>query len=316
MTRSLTILAIGISFVSWNQEASLVLVNPEIRIGEPAVIHLSFKYPNPAGDALIGWPQYRDQLTEQIEILDRTADFETLTDSTNQIYTREQNLQVTAWEAGVLLIPPQQIEFNDSVYFTPGNAIVVHTVDVDTSKAIFDIKENYEEFYPWNERAGDWLTNNWYWFAIAGLLALVFFLFRIIKNRKAAQGPPPPPPVPAHITALNRLHELRLKEAWKSENRKLFYSEMTDTLRLYLEERFKIFAMEQTTREILQHLRHSDISETDKEFLKKILGQADMVKFAKFLPREEDGWEILSASIDLVVRTKKVEETHEPEDEN
>jgi len=302
--------------VLFSQTAVLVLENKEIRIGEPATIHISFSYPNPDGTALIGWPQYNDKLTDELEILDRTVDFESLSDSVNQIYTREQNLQITGWEEGVKLIPQQTIEFNDSIFYTNAEFITVHTVDVDTSKSITDIKENYEEFYPWNEQAGDWFLENWYWFAGAAILALFFLLYRIVKKRKDTITPPPSPPIPAHITALNALHELRLNEAWKSGDKKLFYSQMTDTIRLYLEQRFDIFAMEQTTREILQHLKRSDISDQDKDFLRGILHQADMVKFAKFLPGEDDGYQSLLSSIDLVERTRQVDDVKPQADEN
>ena len=288
------------------QDARLILENPEIRIGEPAVVHLSFSYPNPGGEALIGWPQFDGQLTDDLEILDRTVDFEHLTDSASQTYTSEQNLQITAWEEGLYLIPAQKIQLDDSVYYTNTEMIKVNTVEVDTSKGIVDITDNYEIEYTWQERTKDWFSDNWYWFAGAGLIALIFLLFRVLKKDKTEEEEKVPP-VPAHITALSSLNDLKAKEAWKSDNKKDYYSTLTDTVRLYLEQRFGIYAMEQTTREILQHLKYSDISDEDKTFLKSILSQADMVKFARFKPNNEDGFTSLNKSIDFVERTRKTE---------
>jgi orotidine-5'-phosphate decarboxylase len=78
-----------------------------------------------------------------------------------------------------------------------------------------------------------------------------------------------------------------------------------------LEERFDIHALEKTTREIIADLKNADINDDDKLYLKKILSQADMVKFAKFSPEDEDGYSSLRQSIEFVERTKKAENEQE-----
>ena len=123
------------------------------------------------------------------------------------------------------------------------------------------------------------------------------------KNKEVIA--PPLPKIPAHIPALIKLRRLESEEEWKIENKKVYYSELTNTVRKYLEDRFDIFAMEQTTREILQNLIAADISEEDKIYLKNILSNADMVKFAKFKPSDENGLEALQKSIAFVEKTKK-----------
>ena len=79
---------------------------------------------------------------------------------------------------------------------------------------------------------------------------------------------------------------------------------MTDTVRQYLEDRFNIQALEQTTTEIIRDLKFADISPEDKAFLKQILQQADFVKFAKFKPTDDDGLSALDKSFDFVQQTK------------
>ena len=131
-------------------------------------------------------------------------------------------------------------------------------------------------------------------------------VFRYVNQRKK-QGEPEvlEEIIPAHILALEKLERLLKAEAWTSEHKKEYYSELTATVRTYLENRFDIHAMEQTTREIIQDLKHSPISESDKVYLRKILREADMVKFAKFAPSDEDAMTYLQNSIDFVNRTKK-----------
>ena len=313
MRKFLSILFLFQISFGFSQKAEMVLDKSRIRIGEQVKLRIFFDYQNPDEDALIGWPQFDEYLTKkkEIEIIDKTVDYESLTDSLTQTYRREQQLTITGFEPGEFIIPSQKIELNDAVYETNDVTILVETVEVDTSKGIVDIKPKYEVEYTLGERASDWFKDYWPWLATGGVVIALFFLFRLWKNRKVEEPEKEIPKIPAHLTALTVLNDLLRNERWKEENKKEYYSKLTDTVRLYLEERFDIYAMEQTTREILTDLKTSDISEADKTYLKKILSQADMVKFAKFSPNDEDGLVSLNQSIEFVERTKKVEEKNQ-----
>ncbi|MBL7897984.1 MAG: hypothetical protein JNJ99_05580, partial [Crocinitomicaceae bacterium] len=241
-------------------------------------------------------------------------DYESVIDSISKTYLREQQITISAFEPGVFKIPAVDIEFNETVIQTNELEILVETVPVDTSKGIVDIKPIYEVEYSFTEMTLDFFKTYWYIFAGAGVLVALFLLFRLLKKYRKEKPEPEAPKIPAHITALAALNELLMREQWKNEDKKEYYSRMTDTVRKYLEERFNIFALEKTTREILLELKNADISSDDKTFLKKILNQADMVKFAKFTPADEDGFVSLKLSIEFVERTKKaeVESTNEP----
>jgi len=293
------------SFFGFSQKAEMTVDRDEFRIGEQTTLRILFEYDNPKGDALVGWPRFNDYLTKQVEIIDRTVDYETLIDTNLLRYRREQQLVITAFKPGKFLIPSIEIELNDEVFQTNQLLILVNTVEVDTSKGIVDIYPIYEVDYPFSEKVRDWLKE--YWYVLATLAAFFAFLLfrRIWKNRKIEDAEPETQKIPAHLTALSVLNELLSKEQWKQENKKEYYSTLTDTVRLYLEERFGVFAMEQTTKEILSDLKKSDISDNDKAFLQKILHRADMVKFAKFKPNDEDGYNLLTLSIEFVDRTKQ-----------
>ena len=293
------------------QKAEMALDRGNLRIGEQTILRIFFEYSNPKEDALIGWPQFDNQLNDKIEIIDKTVDYESLIDSLTKTYRREQQLTVTAFEPGNFIIEPIEIELNETVYTTNSLQLMVSTVEVDTSKGIVDIKPKYEVEYTFGERAQDWLKQYWTWLAGVAVLIAIFFLVRLLKNRKGEEEIVEVQKITSHITALSVLNDLLHHEKWKAENKKEYYSTLTDTVRLYLEERFDIFAMEETTREILTDLKTADISDTDKAYLKKILNQADMVKFAKFSPSDEDGYTSLNQSIEFVERTKKSEELEE-----
>ena len=163
-------------------------------------------------------------------------------------------------------------------------------------------------YYPFLEQSKDWLKDNWYWLAIIAGLILTFFIWRYYKNRPSDEEEEILEEIiPAHILALEKLQDLLKSEKWKSEEKKAYYSDLTDTVRTYLENRFDIHAMEQTTREIINDLKYASISEEDKVYLRKILREADMVKFAKFTPSDEDAYAYLNKSIDFVNRTKEAD---------
>ncbi|UKN01314.1 hypothetical protein K6119_16420 [Paracrocinitomix mangrovi] len=302
---------------SMGQKASMLFRQPELKIGEQTTFVLSMEFQDPEQKARIAWPQFDENLTEYIEILDRTVDHTKIVDSAKGIYVHQQEFTVTCFDAGIHKLKPLPVELNDSTYLTNPTELIVHTVEVDTTQTIKDIKGNYGVDYSFGEKLEDWFRKNWHWFVIvAGFIALFFIVRLMQRNKSEEKVAPPPPPIPAHITALKSLIEMKKREAWKTENKKEYYSELTYTIRRYLEQRFKIQAIEHTTREIINDLRYADISEEDKVYLRKILSEADMVKFAKMKPDSQHGEDSLEKSIDFVNKTKLEEETEEPKEEN
>lgn len=289
------------------QIAELSVDTTQLRIGEQTIMHLRFTYANPKGDALIIWPDYQENLTDDIEIVDKSVDREKLIDSASATYLREQQVRITVFEQGSYTIPPQEIRLGDSLYYSNTALLNVATVEIDTSKGIEDIKPIYDVNYPFSERSKDWLRDNWYWLAAIAALILTFFIWRYYQKRKPEEEEVLEEVIPAHILALDVLEKLLKEEKWKSPEKKLYYSELTDTVRTYLENRFEIHAMEQTTREIITHLKHASISEEDKTYLRQILREADMVKFAKFKPSDDEAYTYLNKSIDFVKRTQEKE---------
>ena len=71
---------------------------------------------------------------------------------------------------------------------------------------------------------------------------------------------------------------------------KLFYSGVSDTLRIYIKERFGINAPEYTSDETIQAFTKQKDVLTEKSFsqLKEILKLSDLVKFAKYQPLPDD----------------------------
>lgn len=144
----------------------------------------------------------------------------------------------------------------------------------------------------------------WLWWMLAGL-AIAVVLFALWKwwQKRRAQVPVIPP-VPAHVRARQKLQEaLALISQPKP-----FVIAVSDAARWYLEERFDFHAPERTTEEFLHELQETDLLTRDqKESLGDFLQQCDLVKFAKYEPREPELRDLHASALRLVEETEPVE---------
>lgn len=153
------------------------------------------------------------------------------------------------------------------------------------------------------------------WAAIGVLLLLLvlsliaWWLHRRYAAALAAAEVPSDPfhRVPPHVWVygeLQKLIERRLPEEGRVEE---FYSELSRILKRYLSGRYRVDLLEQTTEELPATLRQAGAPETSIHDTQDVLGEADLVKFA----RETPGASQWKAGVDrvyrIVDRTKPVE---------
>jgi len=85
---------------------------------------------------------------------------------------------------------------------------------------------------------------------------------------------------------------------------KQYYSQLTDTIRTYMEGRFGFPAMEQITPEILQALKNVDLpNEKLISGMEIVLEIADLAKFAKFEPLPDENNNCLIEAFNFVEET-------------
>src|SRR3546814_10686818 len=120
-----------------------------------------------------------------------------------------------------------------------------------------------------------------------GVFVAVGVLWCFVKKRKKAPAPPPAetlPDIPPHELALGKLQALRDRKLWQQGAVKPYHSELSDILRDFLERRYRIPAMEQTTDDIFAALAATDMPEGQKARLRQVLPLAALVKFARHQP--------------------------------
>ena len=129
----------------------------------------------------------------------------------------------------------------------------------------------------------------WWWWVLASVatctaLAAIGWWWR---RRRQAQSVPQT--VTPHEAALAKLDALLAENLLADGDLKLFYLRLSDIVRHYIEDRFGLRAPEQTTEEFLVALADApQIRGDHQQLLRRFLRQADMVKFAKFMPGADE----------------------------
>ena len=230
----------------------------------------------------------------------------------NDRYELVKKYGLTQFDSGKYMIPSVKILINSKAFLSDSLRVEVANVEVDTLKQkMYDIKD----IAPADNSISYW----WKWILvlliIAGLGALAYWYVKKHKEKKE-EGEIYKTPIEK---ATNLLNTLEKKELWQRGEIKEYYSELTDIVRIYIEEAIEVPAMESTTSELIQALKIASLKkkmELSKETIDNlftVLKQADLVKFAKSKPLDfeitEDRKKIeraivtLDKSIPVVVET-------------
>ncbi|GLR17028.1 hypothetical protein [Portibacter lacus] len=148
-------------------------------------------------------------------------------------------------------------------------------------------------------------------------LLLFYFLYKYYKKQKARDQVEVEEEViyiPPDVQALTQLKDLRGKQLWQKGEIKQYQSELSHIIRGYLEGRYSIKALENTTSQIIRSINDKSFTKEDQEKLKRILQISDLVKFAKAKPEVNIHEEFMNDAVEFVRRTKKPI-VHENEEE-
>src|SRR5882672_7554283 len=149
------------------------------------------------------------------------------------------------------------------------------------------------------------IPNGWLivWYSLGAIAAavVVFWAWRYWRKRRAQLAIVPV--IPPHVRARQKLQDALALLGQPRE----FCILVSDTIRGYLEERFDFHAPERTTEEFLYELRGTELLTRDqKESLGEFLNRCDLVKFAKYEPREPELRDLHSSALRLVEETEPV----------
>jgi hypothetical protein len=140
---------------------------------------------------------------------------------------------------------------------------------------------------------------------LMALSALLTWLFLRWWRARPKELPPPPPPRPAQEIALEKLRALRreLTAAIADGSQARIVDGASDALREYLGHRFGFNGLESTTDEVIARMRQQRLVGLTLAEITTLLGECDLVKFAKAVPDQADCERVIGEAERIVQRT-------------
>ncbi len=168
---------------------------------------------------------------------------------------------------------------------------------IATNTSVAPIAADIRDIKPPIEITDPWAWLGWTLGALALVIAAVL-LWRWWQKRRRQIALVPP--VPAHVRARQQLDEALALIGQP----KPFVVAVSGTARTYLEERFDFRAPDRTTEEFLRELSGTALLDREqKNSLGAFLQSCDLVKFARYEPRETELRELHGAAVKLVEET-------------
>ncbi len=300
------------SFFNCFSQATATLDTNKIFIGQQ--FHLDLKI-NFSAEKKVEFPVTGDTLISQIEVVEKST-IDTIFDKDEITQkTLRQQLTLTSFDSGFFVIPPFRFVLNSDTLETEPLLVEVQTIQVDSTQ-LADIKQPLDVDYSFM----DWLKDNWKWIVgIAAILSVISYLIYYFSKKKPIPvfiEEKPKPLLPAHTIALQKLDKLKEKKLWQNDKVKQYHIELSEIVREYLENRFYISALEQTTYEIFQNIRSFQMNDEAKEKLKQLLTISDLVKFAKEWPLATENETCMNYAYEFIEKTKLIKEEIKRQTEN
>jgi len=218
---------------------------------------------------------------------------------------------ISVYDTGSFVIPPYPVAYfpqdsSKKYQIIEAPAIEIHVKSVisgEGAKTLKDIKWPID--IPFNYK---------FWLSVLIILILLavaaFIAYRMWKKRKERGYliKPPQPPRPAHEVAMEELQALFNSDLLDKGRVKEFFIRLSDIMRSYLEGRYFVRALEETTAEIMRDVRKHISDEEQTDMLRRILTLSDLVKFAKYRPAADEIAAVKEQSVAFVEDTRVVYE--------
>lgn len=281
------------------QEVKVETNTKNIKIGEQIQYKVLVETP---ADTPVSFPE--GQTFAPLEMV-KTRAADTLRDGGKYRLVKEYYL--TQFDEGKYTIPSQKIRINNKDYFTDSLLVEVHTVAIDTLKQpLYDIKPIQDVKKPFT-------SYGWILTIIAAvlLLLIVAFVYFVFIRKKKFPFLQTQKKLPPFDRAIQDLKELQNSKYLIQSQHKEYYTRLTDIVKAYLEEEVHILAKESTTDELLakinllQEKGKLNLNQETITNLKRVLQTADLVKFAKNKPSDDNAEYDRETIENVVIKTKE-----------
>ncbi|MBR1787714.1 MAG: hypothetical protein IJ762_00785 [Bacteroidaceae bacterium] len=210
-------------------------------------------------------------------------------------------------------LPPLTVKVDGREYPSNNLALKVYSMPIDTVHLdqFFPPKTVMPAPFAWE----DWRLIVW-----SSLLLLLLVVCATVLSVSLHTGKPliqiirRKVKLPAHKVALTEIERIKTERTWAQEDSKEYYTQLTDTLRTYIQDRYGFSAMEMTSGEIIDRLTQENDEEALRE-LRELFQTADLVKFAKYQTLINENDANLMTALEYINQTKKEEDPNQKPEE-
>jgi hypothetical protein len=288
-----SIVSIIISFFSYSQTKIVALAavdKNKIVIGEPLQFFIQVTIPS-------GQPLHFFEI-------DTIPHFEFLkkekvdTTSGNKTTTLKQVFSITSFDSGHWEIPS---------FVMPG-AKKVHTdsIGMDVGFAPFDRDKDYNDIKDIIEVYPEEPDNSWYWYAAGAALIFIILMLYLLTRKKPKTKVASQPAVDPYTKAMQELQQLQKENLPAKGEIKMYYSRLVDIFRFYVFHRKQLQSLQKTTDHLVVQMKSLNLNEERFNKLAQALRLSDFVKFAKYIPGDEDNRAAFDAVKNSIEEIEKI----------
>lgn len=259
----------------------------------------------------IVFPELKDTLVAGIEILDKPVNDTVFLNDRKRMQVT-QTYTLTSFDSALYYIPPFRVSVGGEEYVSKPLALKVYSIPVDEAhpEKFFGLRDVMKPPFAWE----DWSTILWLSILMIPLVLLaVYLMIRLKDNKPIIRRIKQAPKLPPHQLALEEIERIKQEKTWEGDREKEYYTQLTDTLRAYIKERFHFNATEMTSGEIISRLMNEAENIAVFNELKTLFTTADLVKFAKWKPDMSENDYNLVCAIEFVNETKQPVVENAPE---
>jgi LPXTG-motif cell wall-anchored protein len=200
--------------------------------------------------------------------------------------------KLTSFDSGHWVIP--------SFILSP--AVKTDTIPIDVVFSDFDPTKDYHDIKGIIEIKPE-EKKQWWWYVAGGALLLVLLLIYLLRKKKPRPALVVKENINAYEEAMKQLAQLQTDRP----ETKQYHSKLTDIFRLYIFRKKGILSLQKTTDDLVVQLRSLNLSKEQFDRLSQSLRLSDFVKFAKYVPSNDDNRNCLEEIKNAIVTIEKSE---------
>lgn len=248
-----------------------------------------------------------DTLSAMVEIAGRTAP-DTVDLGNNRVQIN-RDLIIQSFDSGMYAIGPLAYVVGRDTFMSNSLTLKVIPVSVDSLKDIHEIKPVETVPFKFFDWVPDFIADYWWaWLLLLLLTAAGAYAYFRWYKRGINPLRPEKKRLPAYDEAMLNLQALKARQLWQNGQEKEYFTGLTDILRVYIDRRFSVNAVEMTSSQIIDTLKRNDETRAVNEQLGMILEMADFVKFAQARPLADDNEMAYQRAVNFVEATRPVDE--------